>query len=1042
MTLPFLPHSEFTHNEISEVEAAVTQKDTVYGDVNSDGKITILDMIALKSYLTEKNEKGFSLKAADLDEDGEVSAKDAVELSMYLLNSIGSFSNELNIDTDGDGLSDYVEKEILKTDHTKKDTDGDGLDDYSEVYFCDTDPLLTDTGETGTKDSLKDADGDKFTNSEEIKLGTSPALADTDEDGLGDYDEVIKYKTDPLKDDTDGDGLCDGSEVALGLDPLKDTTDNIKDTERVFNKSFKSTSSVFENVNTEDSSYKITLDIKATGDIEKNLSVTISKYSEFLSSDFIEGEIIDINYNSLFEIKEKTISFEITDEKLYWIFKYYPDSNMLLPVETEYDNGKAYFKDTGVGTYCIVKYNQWLADMDQSDNVIPVDRATQGYSYEIIDNSDVYDYGKVGSSINNKIDLYFVIFTTNEYKDTVREDIISASKAVLTNAHKNGNDDVRLYYITYLGTAVPVIGKDKYYIDYSDYEENSEIVDNMISRSGALNINISNENYAFFNTFIEIDSSVLSVNKNPDGKPNPFVYVDEAVISKFNYNKIDDAVDSFSEIVNLSENRSRNKYCIVVDYGFEPVLNYGKNSVQTAYEMIGNFKENNNVDFTFITNSGNKNYEYYDSMDSGKKYYYWTYNTVEQIVSEIVIPEQFGFTVDTNTGALKKSIFKKLPDLNCFKAANGNYTAEQLKEMLLADSDNDGLYDFEEIDWSLVKIDSEGNLIFPTLEDICQLYPETRKVLTKFKSMNKTVVIPLKSDPNSKDTDNDGLFDSEARYVWADNGSGNYEYIKVAPKDPDPVGANAPAGIWDEHVRQIKEGTRMTHTLTGHDLYDGFNTAFGSFGLDFLMDEKEIAIHSKEKQWQKYAGFNDGYDVVFRTFTNDNMDRLKIPYKAKYSGDGEEKEHILWLWRGDYLNIGTGGEIGIYNEPTEVALITRGIQWFVPKYRFDMTLEIYNYHGEKDIQNVVCWHPYEKQWWITGFNPEMRETAKTGFGDPNVHDTILVGSIDFAEEIDMYNSIKESTFPDSDWYDFVTFDDESNKLWIVWWDINFATFKR
>ena len=72
----------------------------------------------------------------------------------------------------------------------------------------------------------------------------------------------------------------------------------------------------------------------------------------------------------------------------------------------------------------------------------------------------------------------------------------------------------------------------------------------------------------------------------------------------------------------------------------------------------------------------------------------------------------------------------------------------------------------------------------------------------------------------------------------------------------------------------------------------------------------------------------------------------------------------------------------------------------------------------------------------------MRETAKTGFGDPNVHDTILVGSIDFAEEIDMYNSIKESTFPDSDWYDFVTFDDESNKLWIVWWDINFATFKR
>jgi len=41
--------------------------------------------------------------------------------------------------------------------------------------------------------------------------------------------------------------------------------------------------------------------------------------------------------------------------------------------------------------------------------------------------------------------------------------------------------------------------------------------------------------------------------------------------------------------------------------------------------------------------------------------------------------------------------------------------------------------------------------------------------------------------------------------------------------------------------------------------------------------------------------------------------------------------------KGDYLNIGTGGEIGIYNEATEVALVTRGIQWLVPEYRFDIS---------------------------------------------------------------------------------------------------------
>ena len=231
-----------------------------YGDVNSDGKISILDMIALKSYITEKNSKGFSVKAADLDGDGTVSAKDAVELSMFLLNQTGSFSYEMNIDTDGDGLCDYIEKEILKTDYLKVDTDGDGLDDYSEVYLCDTDPLSTDTGKTGVNDSMKDADGDKLTNAEEIKLGTSPALSDTDEDGLSDYDEVKKYKTDPLKEDTDGDGISDNGEIQLGLDPLKAKTDGkTSDIERTFEQKLSSDNELLEIINNEDSPYRLSL---------------------------------------------------------------------------------------------------------------------------------------------------------------------------------------------------------------------------------------------------------------------------------------------------------------------------------------------------------------------------------------------------------------------------------------------------------------------------------------------------------------------------------------------------------------------------------------------------------------------------------------------------------------------------------------------------------------------------------------------------------------------------------------------------------------
>ena len=1012
-----------------------------YGDVNSDGKISILDMIALKSYITEKNSKEFSVKAADLDGDGTVSAKDAVELSMFLLNQTGSFSYEMNIDTDGDGLCDYVEKEILKTDYLKVDTDGDGLDDYSEVYLCNTNPLDTDTGKTGIKDSLKDEDGDKLTNAEEIKLGTSPVLPDSDEDGLSDYDEVNKHKTNPLNPDTDGDGIKDGSEVALSLSPLKSATDGTKDIERVFNKSYDYSDSKLETVNKDDSPYKISLELKANGDIEDNLSISASGYSSFLSSEFIEGEIIDIEYNQPFEIKEKTLRFEIENAESYWIFKYYPEISMLLPVETSYEKDTLYYKDSGEGTYCIVRYEEWLSQMSESTQKIAktYNSSLDNYTYENAKSSD--------KSLNsNGIDLYFVIFTSMEYKDLVRDDIIAASKAILTNSHKSGNDDVRIYYFSYLGNAVP--NSEKYYVDYTDYMKDNEIIENMVSRTGALNVNLSNENYAFYYTFIENDSYV-SINNDSSETQTPFfpyVYINTGVSNKFKYNKQDEAIDSFSEIVQSEENANRSKYCIVVDYDFTPVLNWGKNTIQASYEMIGNFKEEYNVDFTFITNNGNKNYEYYDNMDSGKKYYYWTYNCVEQIVSDIIIPEQIGTTFNMKTGALKSTVFKKEPNSDWLRAANGEFSQEQLKEMLFADSDNDGLYDFEEIDWSLVSVDSNGNLVFPSLGELINKYGDCKGLIEKLNSILSLKVIPLKSDPDSKDSDEDGLYDFEARYVTVYDENGNYNQEKVAPVDPDPKNANAPAGIWDEHVRQLKEGTRVARSLTdNYDLEDGVKTAIGSVGLDFKLDDKGIAVHSKEKQWQKIGGYNDGYDTIFRTFTSNNMEALKIPYKAKYSGDDEEKEHIIWMWRGDYLNIGTGGEIGIYNDPAYMTLFYNGVpinggyEWFVPEYRFGMTLEIYNYYGKNDIQNVLCWHPYEKQWWITGFNPEMRYTTNTGFKDPDVHDTILVGSVDFYDPIskevqtDMFDSITEEISDSNELSKFIIPDKEDYKLWIVWW---------
>jgi len=72
--------------------------------------------------------------------------------------------------------------------------------------------------------------------------------------------------------------------------------------------------------------------------------------------------------------------------------------------------------------------------------------------------------------------------------------------------------------------------------------------------------------------------------------------------------------------------------------------------------------------------------------------------------------------------------------------------------------------------------------------------------------------------------------------------------------------------------------------------------------------------------------------------------------------------YTIWMWKGDYLNLGAGCETGIYygdgfhkNCATDTNL--------------HMTLKLYdNRNGEW----VFFYNPDEPQWWITGFNPNIR----------------------------------------------------------------------
>jgi outer membrane protein OmpA-like peptidoglycan-associated protein len=182
---------------------------------------------------------------ADLDSDGD-GLPDSLE------RQIGT--DPFDPDTDKDGLTDgeeYFAKYGYKTDPLNPDTDGDGLKDGEEVKKYKTNPLDPDTDKDGLSDGTEvkgkfgkaqrpldplnpDTDGDGLKDGEEvngrfgtIQQPTDPLDPDTDADGLKDGAEVITHQTDPHNPDTDGDWLKDGEEVHThGTDPLDRDTDD------------------------------------------------------------------------------------------------------------------------------------------------------------------------------------------------------------------------------------------------------------------------------------------------------------------------------------------------------------------------------------------------------------------------------------------------------------------------------------------------------------------------------------------------------------------------------------------------------------------------------------------------------------------------------------------------------------------------------------------------------------------------------------------------------------------------------------------------
>jgi hypothetical protein len=108
-------------------------------------------------------------------------------------------------DTDDDGLSDALEVKICAdtggavcTDISRADSDGDGISDFDELLFGDGDPA-TYTAGVDLNPVKADTDGDKFSDGDELLVGSDPLdsgdiPADGDINGDGNVDVVDVLK--------------------------------------------------------------------------------------------------------------------------------------------------------------------------------------------------------------------------------------------------------------------------------------------------------------------------------------------------------------------------------------------------------------------------------------------------------------------------------------------------------------------------------------------------------------------------------------------------------------------------------------------------------------------------------------------------------------------------------------------------------------------------------------------------------------------------------------------------------------------------------
>ena len=665
-----------------------------YGDVNSDSSVNVLDLIRLKSKIIEKS--AIDIDIADINDDGEISVKDTTEMTTYLLGCVPAFSVEINNNSDKDGLCDYIEK-LLGTNSEKDDSDEDGKNDFEELYYYGTDPLLFNSQQTKT---IVDTDNDGINNKCELENGTNLLLTDSDDDKISDNGEKI-----------------------LGLDPTKKNTDGTPDNMRIFNQHVDSDNPVLNEINDGNSNFQLSISSRCSGYINESINVSKSVFSDYLQTDSVVGDIIDINYSDNYKVEELNLLFNINNKNIknYCVFKYFKNTKTLIPIKTIYEGNTISISDFETGTYCVMDIQKWC-------------------------NSSKLQYTKninnVFSSSKQKMHIIFAVDLSLVSKDYNIQNAILDLSNLIFKKFDNDMNDVSIEICTFSYTPVlrTVNATSSYGAWEGDFNCLSDIED-------YFEFSPDQDNFGTYRNFSSsmitpLDLARVSYNRG-----------------KYNYNYV--------------LTMASNKYADIDLYS-DTTLKSIKNipNIHGSYLIPSDTSEKNKSYFESIANEYNgKVFSEYnvtiDNSENNRLYQQQIIDHINNTSGAIPSKEDFYNFINSNYNAA--NITPQWKD-----AAQKKIPIDELKTLNFPDADKDGSYDYEEINWTDITFDTKGKPVFPTyyvyageaytgsnqseagvawFEEFC-----SENNMNPGEALN-TYILPINSYPDRSDSDKDGRDD-------------------------------------------------------------------------------------------------------------------------------------------------------------------------------------------------------------------------------------------------------------------------------------------